>query len=142
LLFPAAAGLNTLTPPETASASGPTNDTAQPPAPLAATLKLNTEHLKLSGPLQLCIQTSMKKPFTLSLLTAIALVLAGCVTAHSWEYRTRTTHERLGKSMLDEYGNAGWELVQFQRIPVVQTDTNHIATTNLEYEYIFKRPKR
>lgn len=78
------------------------------------------------------------------LLLAITtgLVLVGCVTAHSWEYRTRTTKERIGKSVLDEYGRSGWELVQFERIPIVETGTNHVATTNFEYEYIFKRPKK
>ena len=79
------------------------------------------------------------------LLTAFAttLVLVGCATAtHSWEYRTRTTKERIGASMLDRYGRSGWELVQFQLIPVIQTDTNRITTTNTEFEYIFKRPKK
>jgi hypothetical protein len=74
--------------------------------------------------------------------TVTGLVLVGCVTAHSWEYRTRTTKERIGKTVLDQYGKSGWELVQFERIPVVQQDSNHVATTNLEYEYIFKRPKQ
>lgn len=73
---------------------------------------------------------------------SLTLIIAGCTTAQTWEYRTRTTKERIGKTVLDEYGNSGWELVQFERIPVVTTGTNHIATTNLEYEYIFKRPKR
>ena len=71
-----------------------------------------------------------------------ALIIVGCATTQSWEYRTRTTHERIGKSVLDNYGKTGWELVQFERIPVVQTDTNHVATTNMEYEYIFKRLKK
>lgn len=85
----------------------------------------------------------MKNTLTLLLVTAATgLVLGGCVTAHSWEYRTRTTKERIGKSVLDQYGKSGWELVQFELIPVVQTDANHIATTNLEYEYIFKRPRK
>jgi Domain of unknown function (DUF4177) len=91
------------------------------------------------------VQIIMKNTTKL-LLTAIAtgLVLVGCVTAtaHSWEYRTRTTKERIGKTVLDEYGKSGWELVQFDRIPVVAKDTNNVATTNLEYEYIFKRPKK
>ena len=74
--------------------------------------------------------------------TTTALILAGCVTTLKWEYRTRTTKERIGKSVLDGYGRSGWELVQFERIPVVQTDTNKVAITNMEYEYIFKRPKK
>lgn len=73
---------------------------------------------------------------------SVAVIIAGCAAAQTWEYRTRTTKERIGKSVLDEYGRSGWELVQFERVPVVATDTNHIATTNLEYEYIFKRPKK
>ena len=76
------------------------------------------------------------------LATTTGLVLVGCVTAHAWEYRTRTTKERIGKSVLDEYGKSGWELVQFERIPVVQTGTDNVATTNFEFEYIFKRPKK
>lgn len=80
------------------------------------------------------------------LLVAIAtgLVLVGCVTStvNSWEYRTRPEKGRMGKSLLDQYGKSGWELVQFERIPVVEKDTNNVATTNLEYEYIFKRPKK
>ena len=73
-----------------------------------------------------------------------ALIVVGCATTSTqkWEYRTRTTEKRMGPSMLDGYGKSGWELVQFERIPVVQTDTNYVATTNLEYEYIFKRPKK
>jgi hypothetical protein len=74
---------------------------------------------------------------------AAAFVLIGCATTtKSWEYRTRTTKERVGKSVLDGYGRSGWELVQFERIPVVRTDTNQVATTNFEYQYIFKRPKK
>ena len=75
---------------------------------------------------------------------SLTLVIAGCTTTQTqtWEYRTRTTKERIGKTVLDEYGRSGWELVQFERIPVVITDTSHVATTNLEYEYIFKRPKK
>jgi hypothetical protein len=76
------------------------------------------------------------------LAITIGLTFAGCATAHSWEYRTRTTKERVGKSVLDGYGKSGWELVQFDRIPVVATGTNHVATTNFEFEYIFKRPKK
>jgi len=77
-----------------------------------------------------------------SLAITAGLTLAGCTTAHSWEYRTRTTKERVGKSVLDEYGKSGWELVQFEPIPVVATDANQVATTNFEYEYIFKRPRK
>jgi hypothetical protein len=75
----------------------------------------------------------MKPPYQVALIT-VALVLAGCVTARNWEYRTRTTNERIGKSILDEYGKTGWELIQFERIP---TDK---AGTNYQFEYIFKRP--
>ena len=72
------------------------------------------------------------------LLVAItsAFFVAGCATAHSWEYRTRTTKERIGKTMLDQYGKSGWELVEFSYIPTDQSATNY------EYEYIFKRLKR
>jgi hypothetical protein len=73
---------------------------------------------------------------------SITLIVVGCATTQSWEYRTRTTKERIGKTILDQYGKSGWELVQFDRIPVVRSDTNHVATTNMEYEYIFKRPKK
>lgn len=83
----------------------------------------------------------MKTTVQILIACALALVVAGCATSHAWEYRTRTTKERIGKTVLDEYGKSGWELVQFERIPVVRTDANHSATTNLEYEYIFKRPK-
>jgi len=71
----------------------------------------------------------------LFMVTAAALVLTGCATAHSWEYRTRTTKVRVGKSVLDSYGKAGWELVEFTCIPADQSGTN------FEYEYIFKRPR-
>ena len=86
---------------------------------------------------------TMKTTTTL-LITGIltTLILAGCITTRSWEYRTRTTRERIGKSVLDQYGKSGWELVQFERIPVVRTESNHMAATNLEYEYIFKRPTK
>ena len=73
---------------------------------------------------------------------SLVVTIVGCTTAQTWEYRTRTAKERIGKTILDEYGKSGWELVQFERIPVATTGTNHIVTTNLEYEYIFKRPKR
>ena len=79
---------------------------------------------------------------TLTAAFIVVLIAVGCATTQHWEYRTRTTKERIGKSLLDGYGKSGWELVQFQLIPVVQTGTNHIATTNMEYEYIFKRPKK
>lgn len=84
------------------------------------------------------------KTATKTLIAGIstALIVVGCATTQSWEYRTRTTPERIGKAVLDRYGKSGWELVQFERIPVVETDTNHVSTTNLEYEYIFKRPKK
>jgi hypothetical protein len=88
--------------------------------------------------------TQIMKTTTKTLIVAIttAIIVVGCATTQSWEYRTRTTQERIGKSVLDQYGKSGWELVQFERIPVVQSDTNHVSTTNLEYEYIFKRPKK
>ena len=82
------------------------------------------------------------KTTTKILAFSTALVIAGCATTQQWEYRTRTTKERIGASVLDNYGKSGWELIQFQLIPVVQSDPNHIALTNLEYEYIFKRPKK
>jgi len=31
--------------------------------------------------------------------------------------------------------------VTVDHIPVVRTDTNSVATTNLMYQYLFKRPK-
>lgn len=71
-----------------------------------------------------------------------ALIVAGCVTTHAWEYRTRTTNERIGKTVLDEYGSSGWELVQFERIPVMHRNAQELVTTNMMYEYIFKRPKQ
>lgn len=84
----------------------------------------------------------MKTKDKLLLAALLVLIVAGCVTSHSWEYRTRTTHERIGKSELDQYGRSGWELVQFQLIPVVQKDKDDTTTTNQEFEYIFKRPKK
>jgi len=88
--------------------------------------------------------TKIMNTTTKTLLAGIitAFIVVGCATTQSWEYRTRTTKERIGKAVLDRYGKSGWELVQFERIPVVETDTNHVSTTNLEYEYIFKRPKK
>ena len=79
---------------------------------------------------------------TLIAAITITLLIIGCATTQLWEYRTRTTKERIGKTVLDQYGKSGWELVQFERIPVIHTDTNHVAITNMEYEYIFKRPKK
>lgn len=84
----------------------------------------------------------MKTKSKLFLAGLLAVVVAGCVTTQSWEYRTRTTKERMGKSELDQYGNSGWELVQFQMIPVVVTFTNYTSATHEEFEYIFKRPKK
>ena len=75
-----------------------------------------------------------------------ALIVVGCATTQLWdswwEVRSRTTHEPIGQSVLDQYGKSGWELVTCIRIPVVHTDTNHVATTNMDYEYTFKRPKK
>ena len=84
------------------------------------------------------------KTTTKTLIAAFitSLIVVGCATTQSWEYRTRTTKERIGKTILNQYGKSGWELVQFECIPVVETDTNHVSTTNMEYEYIFKRPKK
>jgi len=73
-------------------------------------------------------------PKLLLAIATTALVLVGCVTAHNWEYRTRTTPERIGKKVLDQYGRSGWELVQFERIPTDKSGTNY------QFEYIFKRP--
>jgi len=82
-----------------------------------------------------CFDAFMKPGFTLLFtLTAAALILAGCATTHSWEYRTRTTKERIGTSVLDGYGKSGWELVSFTCLPADRSGTN------FEYEYIFKRP--
>ena len=83
---------------------------------------------------------------TLFILTIAALVLAGCAstpapTPQTWAYRTRTSKERIGKKILDQYGRTGWELVQVDRISMVRTNASQGASTNLEYQYIFKRPK-
>jgi hypothetical protein len=73
----------------------------------------------------------------LSLLLGGALLLAGCVThATAWEYRTRTTDNPKGKSVLDEYGKSGWELVSYTCRSKDNTGTNFI------YQYVFKRPKK
>jgi hypothetical protein len=73
----------------------------------------------------------------LFLLLGSALLLAGCVTpANKWEYRTRTTDNPKGKSVLDGYGKDGWELVSCTLRPKDQTGTNFI------YEYYFKRAKK
>ena len=56
--------------------------------------------------------------------------------ASAWEYRTLTTDNRKGKSVLDNYGRSGWELVGWTCI------TKSPAGTNFEYQYIFKRPKK
>ena len=84
------------------------------------------------------------KTTTKTLIVAVitALIVVGCATTQAWEYRTRTSQQRITMSMLNKYGQSGWELVQVERIPVVQTDTNHVATTNMEYQYVFKRPKK
>lgn len=73
---------------------------------------------------------------TLILAATTALFVVGCATTHSWEYRTRTTHDRIGAAILDQYGKSGWELVEFTCVPADQSGTN------FEYEYIFKRPKK
>jgi hypothetical protein len=84
------------------------------------------------------------KTTTKTLIAAITttLIVVGCATTQTWQYRTLTSKEHIGAVRLDQYGKSGWELVQFERIPVVQKDTNQVATTNLEYEYIFKRLKK
>jgi hypothetical protein len=78
---------------------------------------------------------------SLLVLGLFVLVVAGCVTAHSWEYRTRTTSKRLGPNMLNGYGKSGWELVQVIQVPVLATNADHVKMTNIEFQYIFKRPK-
>ena len=66
-----------------------------------------------------------------------ALLLAGCATtADRWEYRTRTTDNPKGKSVLDGYGKGGWELVSYTCRPKDATGTNFV------YQYVFKRPKK
>lgn len=82
--------------------------------------------------------TQFMKTTTKMLMVAVtaALFVIGCATTHSWEYRTRTTTVRIGKTTLDEYGKSGWELVEFVYIP---TDR---SATNFAYEYIFKRIKK
>jgi LPS O-antigen subunit length determinant protein (WzzB/FepE family) len=74
---------------------------------------------------------------------AAAFIAVGCATTKSptWEYKTRTSTNRITMSMLGNYGKSGWELVTVDHIPVVRTDTNSVATTNLMYQYLFKRPK-
>jgi len=89
----------------------------------------------------------MKASIKAWFITTIAmLIVAGCATTQRWEYKTRTTHVRIGKSILDQYGRSGWELVQFTLIPADKTGTNDLSATNVmssvEYEYIFKRPKK
>ena len=90
--------------------------------------------------------TLIMKTTTKTLIAVIttALIVVGCATTKTskWEYRTRTTEKRMGPNMLDGYGKTGWELVEFQPVPVVQTDTNHVVTTNMEFQYVFKRPKK
>ena len=68
-----------------------------------------------------------------------ALMLAGCTTtpsAASWEYRTRTTDNPKGKSVLDEYGQSGWKLVSYTAVLKDQSGTN------FQYQYVFKRPRK
>jgi hypothetical protein len=70
----------------------------------------------------------------LLLAVGVALVVAGCATASGrWEYRTLTVDNRKGKSVLDNYGKSGWELVNYTCIPV---------GTNFQYQYVFKRAKK
>ncbi len=80
----------------------------------------------------------MKKiPKRLFLAVCGALLIAGCSTASSaWEYRTRTTDNPQGKSVLDNYGKSGWELVSYTCRPKDNSGTNFI------YQYVFKRPKK
>ena len=80
----------------------------------------------------------MKTKITrLILATFATLIIAGCVTASSWEYRTLTTDARKGPNFLDQhYGKSGWELVSCTVIPKDQSGTN------FQYQYIFKRPKK
>ena len=90
--------------------------------------------------------TPIMKTTTKALIAVIttAFIVVGCATTKTskWEYRTRTTEKRMGPNMLDGYGKTGWELVEFQPVPVVQTDTNHVVTTNMEFQYVFKRLKK
>ena len=76
---------------------------------------------------------------------AAALIAVGCATtapkSPTWEYKTRTSTNRITMSMLGNYGKSGWELVTVDRIPVVRADTNSVTTTNLMYQYLFKRPR-
>ena len=82
----------------------------------------------------------MKTPFKqLAAILLVSSVVAGCgTTAHAvnWEYRTRTTDNPKGKSVLDGYGKDGWELVSYTTRPKDATGTNLI------YQYVFKRPKK
>jgi hypothetical protein len=72
-----------------------------------------------------------------SVIFICALLLAGCATAsHKWEYRTRTTDNPKGKSVLDGYGKDGWELVDYTVRPKDASGTNFI------YQYVFKRERK
>jgi hypothetical protein len=76
---------------------------------------------------------NITKRFLLSACGAV--LLAGCAAQPaSWEYRTRTTDNPKGKSVLDEYGKSGWELAGCTCR--AKDDTG----TNFEYQYTFKRP--
>lgn len=80
----------------------------------------------------------MKKIIAFKCAVALGgvLLLAGCATTPAgWEYRTRTTDSPQGKSVLDNYGKSGWELVSYTCRPKDNTGTNYI------YQYVFKRPK-
>jgi hypothetical protein len=78
----------------------------------------------------------------LSVTVLVGFALVGCVTAHSWEYRIRETKWLLDESALDKAGEVGWQLVAYERIPIIGWTTNGVVTTNWGYEYIFKRPKK
>lgn len=71
------------------------------------------------------------------LMLGSVCLLAGCAThSHQWEYRTRTTDNAKGKSVLDGYGKNGWELVDYTVRPKDTTGTNFI------YQYVFKRERK
>jgi starvation-inducible outer membrane lipoprotein len=70
-------------------------------------------------------------------LACAALWLTGCATVPKntdhWEYRTLTTDNAKGRSVLNRYGRSGWELVSYTTTP---------KGTNTQYNYVFKRPTR
>jgi len=71
-------------------------------------------------------------PKMLLLGLVVGFITVGCTTTTAWEYKTRTTSQRLGPFALSGYGQAGWQLAGYSCTP---------RGTNFEYEYIFERPK-